>query len=80
MNSSRRKKFKLILSIITLLVLIIISVLFFLNNPKDKKLINYANDLLDIDMNRYVISTKGSIKPDKYNVKHSHFLPLSQIL
>ena len=64
MNRRYRNKkiLKLVLSLIALLVLIIIAVLFLLHNPKDKKTVKYIEDLLEIKIDRYVESGKGTIK------------------
>ena len=63
MNRRYRNKkiFKLVLSIVILVILIVISVLFLLNNPKDKKAIRYVEDLLEVKIDRYVDSGKGTI-------------------
>ena len=71
MKSRKKKILKLVLSIMILLILIIITVLFLINNPKDKKLIRYTEDLLNINIDKYIASSKGTINPDKYNVRHA---------
>ena len=64
MNRRYRNKkiLKLVLSIIVLVALIVIAVLFILNNPKDKKIIKYVENLLEVKIDRYVESGKGTIK------------------
>ena len=62
----KKKTIKLILSILALIALIVIIVLFYLNNPKDKKIVKYVEDLLEVKIDRYITSGKGTIKDNNY--------------
>ena len=68
----KKRKIKLIISIIALLILIVISILFILNNPKDKEKIKYVENLIDIKLNDYVVSSSGEIKTDKKDIRHAN--------
>ena len=65
MKSRKKKKTELIISIIALVILITISVLFILNKPKSKELVEYAEKLLEIKINEYVESSSGKVETKK---------------